>query len=102
MNSLEYTSIQRFKLAMRALLGGTFLPVQRTCKKKAKFSYRFSDPGRTGTLRALVITCDRRRYFKNDSQPTAIIIEDGDIEHSGTLIIMKKCFFHWLTVVAVN
>ena len=56
MNSLEYTNIQGFKLAMRAWLGGTFLPVQRTCKKKAKFSYRFSDPGRTGTLRALDIT----------------------------------------------
>ena len=38
---------------MRALLQGTFLPVQRTCKKKAKFSYRLSDPGRTCTLRAL-------------------------------------------------
>ena len=44
MNSLEYISIQGFKLVMRALLGGTFLPVQQTCKKKAKFSYRFSDP----------------------------------------------------------
>ena len=53
MNSLGYTNIQGVKLAMRALLEGTFLPVQRTCKKKAKFSYRFSDPGRTGTLRAL-------------------------------------------------
>ena len=51
MNSLEYISIQGFKLVMRALLGGTFLPVQQTCKKKAKFSYRFS--GRTGPLRAL-------------------------------------------------
>ena len=40
-------------LVMRALLGGTFLTVQQTCKKKAKFSYRFSDSGRTGPLRAL-------------------------------------------------
>ena len=55
MNSLEYTNIQGFKLAMSALLGETFLPVQRPCKKKAKFSYRFCDPGRTSTLRALVI-----------------------------------------------
>ena len=55
MNSLEYTNIQGFKLVMKALLGGTFLPVQRTCKKKAKFSYRLYDPGGTGPLRALVV-----------------------------------------------
>ena len=55
MNSLECTSIQGFKLAMRALLGGTFLPVQLTCKKKAKSAYRLFDPGRTGPLRALAV-----------------------------------------------
>ena len=61
-NSLEYTNIQRFKLAMKALLGGTFLPVQQTCKKKAKFSYRLSDPGWTGPLRALPAHDDHYDY----------------------------------------
>ena len=41
---------------MRAMLGGTFLPVQWTYKKKIKFSYRFCDPGRTGPLKALVLS----------------------------------------------
>ena len=47
---------------MKALLGGTFLPVQQTCKKKAKFSYRLSDPGWTGPLIALPAHDDHYDY----------------------------------------
>ena len=51
--AFEYIFIQWFKNAMRVLLEPPFLPVQWTCKKKAKFSYRLSDPGRTDPLTAL-------------------------------------------------
>ena len=76
MNSLEYTSIQGFKLVMRALLGGTFLPVQRTCNKKAKFFYRFFDLGRIGPLRALPIAS--LRWNKWSVNPNKFVCK---IEH---------------------
>ena len=76
MNSLEYTNIQGFKLAMRALLGGTFLPVQRTCKKKAKFSYRLSDPAEPAHLEHC--ECTNSRYANKGANNTKLVCHTLD------------------------